>query len=170
MSEIAQRLQHRFETIHRERMTGLPMVNPVLQVAAIGFETNEYGSLGVLITPWCMNLMLVSEGDEWSELMPGSKQQQTLPSGVYEFVVAEEPGIGRYQSCSLFSPMFEFADQAAAVATAEAVMVAVMNPAMVDEPALGQPLWCDTEVEKMREEKKGQLSRRDFLRGRFSGG
>ena len=167
MSEIGQRLQQRFEEIYRERMIGLPMVNDVLQVTTIGFEKYEKFYLGVLITPWCMNLMLMPEGSEWSWLQPGSKQRHTLPSGVYEFVVANEPGIGRYQSCSLFSPMFEFGDHATAVATAEAVMLAVMNPAVVDEPTLGEPLWRDAEAEKKREESGEQLSRRDFLRGRL---
>jgi [NiFe] hydrogenase assembly HybE family chaperone len=167
MSDIASTLQQRFELIHRERMAELPMVNPALQVAVIGFDKSEHGCLGVLITPWCMNLVLLPEGDEWAALSPGSKQQHSFPSGVYEFVVADEPGVGRYQSCSLFSPMFEFGDQATALATAEAALLAVMNGAMVDERALGQPLWRDVDEMKQSEAGQPQLSRRDFLRGRF---
>jgi len=164
MTERAMRLQQAFEAVHRERMADLPMVNPALQVAVVGFKQDEHGCLGVLLTPWCMNLVLMPEGDEWQGLKPGTKQVHVLPSGSYEFVVADEAGLGRYQSCSLFSPMFEFGDQATALATAEAVLLAVTNEAARDEPSAGTPIGRD-EVLETAEQRS--LSRRDFLRGKL---
>ena len=50
-----------FERIGRESMRGLPFYNESLSVEAIGFDRFGDGWLGVLITPWFMNLMLVSD-------------------------------------------------------------------------------------------------------------
>lgn len=154
MTEHARRIKKVFENIQLNRMTDMPMVNPALSVDVVGFEENSDRCVGILITPWCMNLMLMPQADEWSSLKPGTKQCHSLPSGQYEFVVAEEQGLGRFQSCSLFSLMFEFDDQEIALVTAQAALVAVMEEAQA--PAR------KTEQEAAQSRK---LSRRDFLRG-----
>ena len=70
-----------------------------------------------------MNLMLLPlADDEWAALPSGTKINRPFPSGTYEFILGEEEGVGRYLMCSLFSPVFEFQNQEAAVATAEAVI------------------------------------------------
>ena len=132
------------------------MLNPALEVKAVGFRGWRGRCLGVLITPWFMNLMLLpAEGDEWEELQIGTRQLHNLPSGDYEFILGEEAGIGRYLSCSLFSPMFEFADQGAALATAEAVMTALMQPLNRDGAATGEAARSEGPVAQ-----GGELSRR----------
>lgn len=136
---LTEGLEVHFRRIQRERMQGVPLLNPALEVKAVGFRGWQGRCLGVLVTPWFMNLMLLpAEGDEWEELQIGTKQLHNLPSGDYEFVLGEEAGIGRYLSCSLFSPMFEFADQGAALATAEAVMAALMQPVNRDGTPAGE--------------------------------
>lgn len=40
-----------FRDVAMPRMQGLPIVNPALQVEAVGFERIPDGVLGVLITP-----------------------------------------------------------------------------------------------------------------------
>ncbi|MCU7886786.1 MAG: [NiFe]-hydrogenase assembly chaperone HybE, partial [Candidatus Thiodiazotropha sp. (ex Lucinoma annulata)] len=108
-------LEQQFRTIEQQRMEGLPLLNKALRVEAVSFCEWNGLCLGVLITPWFMNLMLIpDEGDTWSDMQIGDKQLHQLPSGLYEFILGEEEGIGRYQMCSLFSPMFEFSDQATA--------------------------------------------------------
>ncbi|MCU7920822.1 MAG: [NiFe]-hydrogenase assembly chaperone HybE [Candidatus Thiodiazotropha sp. (ex Epidulcina cf. delphinae)] len=181
-------LEQQFRHIERERMQGLPLRNPALQVEAVGFCDWNCFCLGVLITPWFMNLMLLSdEGDAWRDLQIGDKQLHQLPSGPYEFILGEEEGIGRYQMCSLFSPVFEFADQATAVATAEAVMHALMSEENRDTLStregeisrrwLREPgeestnrqdrLGCDDQAPGLRQRLQQPLSRRDLLRGQF---
>jgi [NiFe] hydrogenase assembly HybE family chaperone len=119
-------LESQFRRIQREQVQG-PLLNPALDVEAVGFREWSGFCLGVLITPWFMNLMLLPpEGDSWKEMRVGDKQSHQMPFGPYEFILCEEDRIGRYQTCSLFSPVFEFNDQAAAVATAEAVVDALM--------------------------------------------
>jgi [NiFe] hydrogenase assembly HybE family chaperone len=125
---LVEGLECQFNKIEQQRMQGLPLLNPALQVEAVGFRVWNDLCLGVLITPWFMNLMLIPhEGDSWTERQLGETQTHQLPSGPYEFILGEEEGIGRYQMCSLFSPVFEFADQEAAVETAEQVMLALMD-------------------------------------------
>ncbi len=125
---LVEGLEKVFETIHEERMQDVPVLNPQLLVQAVGFRHWEGHCLGVLITPWFINLMLLpEEGSAWDELRVGEKVFQRFPSGVYEFTVGAEQGIGRYQMCSLFSPVFQFEDQEAAVATAVASLEALMD-------------------------------------------
>jgi len=169
--------------VQHERMQGVPVLNPELKVQCVGFEAWGDYCLGVLITPWFMNLVLLpGEGETWAELSIGDKVVQVFPSGAYEFILGEEPGAGRYLMCSLFSPMFEFVDQQAAVATAEAVMQGLMeeeNHEPVNmrekeieriwrgEPEEGEPV--DEELEDgptLTERLDQPISRRDLLRGR----
>lgn len=187
---LTEGLEHLFIQIEQDRMQGLPLLNPALQVQAVGFREWQGHCLGVLITPWFMNLMLLpDEGDDWQQLQIGDKQLHQLPSGPYEFILGEEPGIGRYQMCSLFSPVFEFADQATAVATAEAVMEGLMDEENrdtvsthaseisrrwngdTDETATisGEDTDHDeSQTVSLSERLEQPLSRRDLLRGHLS--
>jgi [NiFe] hydrogenase assembly HybE family chaperone len=67
-------------------------------------------------------LLLPEPGSIWQTQAPGSKFSQTFPYGVFEFTVANEAQLGVYALCSLFSPMFQFEDQSAAVAAAQAAL------------------------------------------------
>ena len=182
-------LETAFTRIQRERMTGMPVLNQALEVQAVGFRVWENYCLGVLITPWFMNLMLLPlDGDVWAELPSGTKINQSFPSGTYEFILGEEEGIGRYQMCSLFSPVFEFQNQKAAVATAEAVMEGLMDAANRDVVSTREreilKIWggeegvaaavADADGEaasrpSLEERIKKPISRRDLLRGAFLG-
>lgn len=117
------RLEAVFAEIQATRMADVPVLNGALQVEAVSFMASGESWLGVLITPWFMNLMLLPRtADAWPGLVTGQSVAHAFPSGVYDFVVGHEAALGRYQSCSLFSPMFEFPDQASARATAQAAL------------------------------------------------
>jgi [NiFe] hydrogenase assembly HybE family chaperone len=185
---LCEGLEQVFRRIETERMQGLPILNPALRVKAVGFRHWQGYCLGVLITPWFMNLMLLpNEGDDWLDLRIGDKQLQRLPSGPYEFIVGEESGVGRYQMCSLFSPVFEFADQETAEATAEAAMRALMEEQNRDtvsthereierrwrgEPESGSDVVSEADAEResqsIGERFEQPLSRRELLRGRLA--
>lgn len=123
------RLEGLFRYIEQTRMAGVPILNPALKVQAVDFIPWQGYQLGVLITPWFMNLILLGEGEHalLADRRPGEKINHAFPSGVYEFIVAEEPALGRYQACSLFSPMQAFDSQVLAVATAQEVMRGMMR-------------------------------------------
>ena len=145
MSEAARRLQDAFEAIARTRMAGMPLVNPRLRVEAVGFHAWEGQWLGVLVTPWSINVVLMPGEGAWPALAKGGERMVDLPAGCFRFVAGFDEAIGEYHACPLFSPALEFADQDAARVAAEAALRALMDPG----PAPRAPA----------------LSRRDFLRG-----
>lgn len=157
---LAAGLEAAFRRIERERMAGLPFLNPRLAVEAVGFRPWERTSLGVLVTPWSMNLMLLPvEGEQWADHRPGEQGLVRFPSGSHEFILGEEAGIGRYRMCSLFSPVLEFPDQAAAVATARAALEQLLAPPA--EGRQGRPRPAPGEA---RPSARTRVSRREFLR------
>lgn len=118
-----------FSNIARTRMAGVPVLNAALRVEAIGFECPSKddeaaaaAGVGVLITPWFMNLVRLPIRCEDAVDGVGRTERHALGGEVFDFIGAHEPAIGAFSACSLFSPMFEFADQAAARATALAVL------------------------------------------------
>jgi len=129
-----QLLEDTFNLIHKTRMHDIPILNDKIKVAAIGFNLWEGTYICVMVTPWFMNLMLLpGEDEDWDELDKQTKQSHVFPSGRYTFITGFEPAIGKYQTCSLFSPMFEFADNVAAVDTAEAAIKELLNVENIEE-------------------------------------
>jgi len=123
VADIAARLADGFEVVHRSRMAGLPIVNPRLRVEAAGFRDWGDLALGVLITPWFLSFVLAPRDPaRWAALPVGGARTHRFPAGEFEFLVGTLEGFGRYQSCSLFSPVPQFADQVAARGTAHAAL------------------------------------------------
>jgi [NiFe] hydrogenase assembly HybE family chaperone len=139
VNERVMALQALFERIAATRMQGVPMLHPGLKVQAVGFEPEPgradepspgSAAVGVLVTPWFMNLVWLPLGDEAAAAVAAVGQTRTRAVGCerFGFIGAQEDGFGAYEACSLFSPMFEFVDQAAAVATARAVLAELRRP------------------------------------------
>lgn len=121
--QIRQALETTFNGILDKRMRGMPVVNAALSVQAIGFNRFDGDWLGVLITPWFMNLLLLPGPDSaWCAQQPGTKIEKSFPYGAFEFTLGSEAGLGMHALCSLFSPMFMFENQAAALAAAQAAL------------------------------------------------
>ena len=117
-----------FTEVWHAKMRDVPIVNKLLHVQAVGWRMYEGRPLGILISPWFMNLIqLPAEGEDWNDLMAGAKEVHSFPSGQYEFICNTREQTGGYKACSLFSPMNDFKSQAAAVEVAEAVMVALFQ-------------------------------------------
>ncbi len=127
-------LEAEFNEIWHSKMRDVPMVNRNLEVRAVGFRVYEGRLLGVLLSPWFMNLVLLpTEDEDWDRLTPGEKEVISFPSGRYEFTHNTRPMIGGYKACSLFSMMGDFKTQADAVEVASAVMQALFNEENVAE-------------------------------------
>jgi [NiFe] hydrogenase assembly HybE family chaperone len=177
----AERLEAAFRDIHATRMQGLPFVNPALRVEAVGFRRWNGHWLGVLVTPWFMNLVLLPDDvAAWPSLRPGEKCELTFPTGVFEFIAGREDAFGEYLACSLFSPMFEFVDQETAGLTALAALGALFDPENLEEtdiplhPRAPEPEGgVKTEdgaagpLETLQENLNAPISRREFLQGGF---
>lgn len=123
-------LEALFRRIQRERMAGVPILHAELRVQAVGFAAEASGAcaLGVLITPWFMNLLRLPLQSDAPMAAPGLTVARAVGEHRLDFLGASEDDFGTYEACSLFSPMFEFQDQAAAVATAEAVLEELRRP------------------------------------------
>ena len=152
-SEVLEKI---FNEIHQHQMQGIPVVNPALKVEAIEFGEWEGHWLGVLITPWFMNLLLLPKlGSAWPELKHGKGNELVLsfPQGSYKFSAREEDQIGSYLSCSLASPVHEWKSHAEIRQTAVDVMRLIKSLPVVqisdDEPVA----------------EACEMSRRGFLRG-----
>ncbi|MGZ8259488.1 MAG: [NiFe]-hydrogenase assembly chaperone HybE [Caldimonas sp.] len=163
----AQALERAFAAVQQQRMADVPVLNRALAVEAVGFRAWREHWLGVLITPWFMNLVLMPRVDAaWHAIGERETRHHVFPAGVFEFIGGHEPTLGDYQACSLFSPMFEFADQPAARATALAALDALLDPETreVDPARAAQPPAAAT----AEAEAPSQLSKRDFLLGASS--
>lgn len=120
-SEIESLLERVFNRVLEQKMQDLPFVNPALSVRALDFSTCQHGWLGVLLTPWSMNLLLLpNPAGDWMNRTPGSKFELAFPYGRFEFTLAEHAELGRYGQCALFSDMLPFQDQEAALIAAKA--------------------------------------------------
>lgn len=128
LDALTARLVAEFREIWHTKMRDVPMVNKLLSVEAVGFRMVDGRPLGVLVSPWFMNLVqLPGEGEDWSGLTPGVKELIAFPSGDYEFIHNTRDMIGGYKACSLFSPMGDFSTQLQAQEVARAIMVALFD-------------------------------------------
>ncbi|WP_068114254.1 [NiFe]-hydrogenase assembly chaperone HybE [Tropicimonas marinistellae] len=119
-----------FTEIWNGKMRDVPLVNRTLRVEAVGFILHEGRPLGVLISPWFMNLvMLPADGEDWSDLRAGDTEVIGFPSGDYEFLHNTRETVGGYKACSLVSPMGEYTSQVQAVEVASAIMTALFDTA-----------------------------------------
>ncbi len=150
MAQRREALVAAYQAIHRDAMHDLPLCNPALSVESTPLiRLDQSCWIGVLVTPWFMNVVLLpADPAGWPEQKTGEVDARQLPAGEYEFIHAQLEAVGPLRICSLFSPMFEFADQAAAMATAaEALKLLLTHP----QPAAPQPA--------------ASMSRRRFLAG-----
>jgi len=123
----AKMLERTFNRILHEQMQGIPILNNRLTVQALGFQKFEGRVIGILVTPWLMNMvMLPGEDDDWTTLKLGKKQPHRFPSKTFKFMVNEFDGIGKCQTYSLFSPMNEFINQEHALAAAQSFLDTLM--------------------------------------------
>ena len=108
--------------VYRKRMRDLPIVNARLDVEAVGFSEVGDHCLGVLITPWFMNLVILPGTDEWHDSRTGDTATITLPDGDYEFTVSQDDALGVYLTAVLFRTVTDFPNQTTARAIAAEIL------------------------------------------------
>lgn len=132
-------------------MRDLPMYHGELEVEAVGFREHAGRLVGVIVTPWFMNLTILPSPADLATWRQGELARFAFPSGSYEFVVSEAAADGLIATCSLFSLMHDFTDHADARAAALAAVDALFEPQAGPEPVEPPPVSA--------------MSRRRFLRG-----
>ena len=153
------RLVERFTHIGLTAMRDLPIYNHNLEVEAVGFQPTDNGWLGVLITPWFINVILLPEQRSAATVPLGDKVTHELASGEHEFSVGEDDELGRYDFITLASPTLNFKSQLAAREAAEKALAKLTTP-----PDEYQEQIPEQAVEFVSPEQKGK-QRREFLRG-----
>lgn len=131
---VREQLVSAWTRVRDERMAGVPILNHTIGVDAVAPRVWQDGWVTVLVTPWSINLMMIPGPDaDWSSLEPGRNVRHVFPAGAFGFIVGDEPGLGRYQMCSLFSPVLEFDGHEAAMIAAIAALDALFRPDEVDD-------------------------------------
>jgi [NiFe] hydrogenase assembly HybE family chaperone len=141
----ADAVEEAFFRIQREQMADVPILNPALSVEAVDFQRWQGHWLGIVVTPWCMSMLLVPGNSEnWVSTGDNKRRFVRFPAGDFAFLGSAEMELGEYQSCPLFSPMGQFSSQSEATMTAGGKLTAgrpVPRPARAaaaEKPA-GEP-------------------------------
>jgi [NiFe] hydrogenase assembly HybE family chaperone len=150
----AEAVEEAFFRIQREQMADVPILNPALSVEAVDFQRWQGHWLGIVVTPWCMSMLLVpGSSDNWVSTGDNKRRFVRFPAGDFAFLGSAETELGEYQSCPLFSPMGQFATQSEATMTARASLIALLTDPQAAKAA--------SNTEKQAGEPS--LSRRRFL-------
>lgn len=126
---IAQQFETCFDDIYQTRMHDVPIVNRKLSVKAIGFQEWNGQILGILLTPWFLNLILVPHLSEQEDTSPqvGAKKMVPFASGSFEFIYNYEASVGGFWSCSLLSPVLDLDSQLLAEETANVSLNLILS-------------------------------------------
>jgi [NiFe] hydrogenase assembly HybE family chaperone len=142
-----------FFRIQREQMADVQILNPALVVESVDFQRWQRHWLGIVITPWCMSILLLpGSAENWVPVGVNKRRFVKFPGGDFAFLGGVEAELGEYQSCPLFSPMDKFTTQLEATQTARASLIGLLSA-----PAQGP-----TPGEKKKTEEPS-LSRRRFF-------
>lgn len=140
IGDITSALVRHFQYVYQQRMQGLPIVNERLRVEAIDFHEHDGDVVGILITPWFINLIRVPNDAVTRSDAQGDKSTVAFPSGSIEFTVCRDQGIEYFQSAVLFRSVSDIPDQSVAVDIAQRVMrdlfSAAVNPNRVSRREL----------------------------------
>jgi [NiFe] hydrogenase assembly HybE family chaperone len=116
-------------------LADLPFYNAALAVEAVGFQPFGRESLGVLVTPWFMNLMLIpGEAEAYSENANGAKRVVEFPSGTQTFLHGGTEDFGMFWSRSLASPMDAYRSQPQVRAAARLALARLLTPPPAETP------------------------------------
>ncbi len=180
MEETTQKLETCFNHILIENMQGINILNHELEVEAIEFTKWNGRLMGMMVTPWFVNLiMLPNEKDNWHTLELGDKQTYNFPSKDLDMMVNEIEGFGYCRTYSLYSPCKDLPNQESA-----RIAAAMFLRDLLDETKRVAPTYSEEQIARYlkkedmvhQEELKKQFSepvelkekidRRDLLRGK----
>lgn len=150
----ADAVEEAFFRIQQEQMADVPILNPALFVESVDFQRWQGHWLGIVVTPWCMSMLLVpGSAENWMTTGENKRRFVKFPAGDFAFLGSEEVELGEYQSCPLFSPMGKFSTQSEATMTARASLIALLT----------SPQQSQAAPKTQKESGDPSLSRRRFL-------
>ena len=128
MPITVEQLVAHYRDIAATRMQGLPIVNSHLDVEAVSFRTYSDDEVGILITPWFMNLVVLPGSGTRLEVAQGDEIAWTLPAGDYAMTCCRDETLGDYLTAVLFRTVADFPDQATARDIAETIVEMIFTP------------------------------------------
>lgn len=135
-----------YRDIGGRTMRDLPIYNAALEVQDVGFRAVDGLALGILVTPWFMNVVLTTfeGGASLAPARVGTLRAVPMPAGTIDVIVGTLDGFGRLDTASLYSPMSAFDDPAATRLAAEAAIAALLDPSLAaaatpSPDAMGEP-------------------------------
>ena len=134
----------------------------------------DYNARGVTENETTL-VLLPRARSQWQPLPLRGKRKLHFPAGVFEFIGADDPVVGEHQTCSLFSPMHDFQDQAAARLVARLAREALFDTANAEVPEFPQAdlspgAPAPPQPQRAAAAPPAAVTKRDFLRGRLSPG
>lgn len=128
-------LVRHYRQVWLDAMHDMPFVNDALSVEALGFVRHDGDWLGVVVTPWFLNLFLLPGGGRlWHDIAAGERRYVDLPCGRLQFMADDDPTLGPTQYCPLVAPVSALADAAAAREVARDALQTVMTPPPAPAP------------------------------------
>ncbi len=117
-------------------MRDLPIYNDKVAIEALGFQRfGDDALLGVVLTPWFMNLILLPIAPEPMRMAEiGRPVEVEIPVGKRTFVIGGNDVIGLYRAHSLHSPVLTFTLPGQAQAEARRQIGVLLTPP-AQEPA-----------------------------------
>jgi [NiFe] hydrogenase assembly HybE family chaperone len=150
-------LAQAYRGIGEKKMKDLPIFNARLRVEAVDFRDWQGRMIGVMISPWFMNLVLLAAPDDDTQAFTqGASSDWDFPAGNYQFHGAEVAGIP-HLTAALFSTVSDFPDQQSARSVAEAVLERLFDEDATQAPERSRKAVGDVLFED-------RLSRRSLLR------
>lgn len=128
--ERVHELVQRFTQILHTSMADMPINNAKLQVQAVEFKLDMQDNatlMGVLITPWFMNLIRLPVLKQTQIQSVGVSSECDLGATCLTFLSAYDDEIGEYKACSLASPVLEYDSQADAVLMAQTILQQLLH-------------------------------------------
>lgn len=150
----AEAVEQAFLRIQHERMTDVPILNLALSIEAIDFQRWQEHWLGMVVTPWCMSMLLLpGSAENWISTGHNKRRFVKFGAGDFAFLGSDEVELGEFQSCSLISPMDKFSCQSDAAMTARASLIGLLT---TQQPA-------QTAARKNKTTGEISMSRRGFF-------
>jgi [NiFe] hydrogenase assembly HybE family chaperone len=153
-----------------ETMRGLPFYNDVVTLEALGFRRTSEGMMGVLITPWCMNLMLLPDVPDlaldWNRM--GEKRLIDLPEGPKHFLYGGDEALGVWWMHSLASPMDRYKLPGQARAAARQRLLELFTAPEPETPVAQTQTQAQAQTQAQTQTQAPALDRRALLRGKLS--
>ena len=161
-AQAARQLEDCFTKIWKENMVGIQILNNDLVVEAVEFQHWNGRVIGMMVTPWFINLiMLPKEGENWKIDKLGEREKFTFPQKECPVMINEIEEFGYCKTYSLYSPVNDFPNPEAA-----RIAAAIFLRDLLDESKRVETSYCEEQIERYL--NKEEMVHRDELKKQFS--